>query len=38
MWGLLERNLAQPALGPVRDWFDRELSAEHRAAAWAKAA
>ncbi|HEX8442531.1 MAG TPA: phosphotransferase [Allosphingosinicella sp.] len=38
MWGLLERNLAHPALGPVRDWFDRHLSAEHRAAAWAQAA
>ena len=38
MWGLLERNLAQPALGPVREWFDDNLSPEHRAAAWAQAA
>jgi hypothetical protein len=38
MWGLLERNLAHPALGPVRDWFDCNLSPEHRAAAWAQAA
>lgn len=35
MWGLLERNLAFPALAPVRDWFDGNLPAEKRAAAWA---
>jgi aminoglycoside/choline kinase family phosphotransferase len=35
MWGLLERNLAFPALAPVRDWFDREVPADKRAAAWA---
>jgi aminoglycoside/choline kinase family phosphotransferase len=35
MWGLLERNLAFPALAPVRDWFDRNLPADKRAAAWA---
>jgi aminoglycoside/choline kinase family phosphotransferase len=35
MWGLLERNLAFPALAPVRDWFDRNLPAGRRAAAWA---
>lgn len=23
VWGHLDRNLAHPALGPVRDWFDR---------------
>ena len=34
MWGLLERNLAQPALAPVRDWFDRNVPAAKRAAAW----
>ena len=35
MWGLLERNLAFPALAPVRDWFDRHVPANKRAAAWA---
>ena len=35
MWGLLERNLAFPALAPVRDWFDRNVPADKRAAAWA---
>jgi aminoglycoside/choline kinase family phosphotransferase len=35
MWGLVERNLAFPALAPVRDWFDRNVPAEKRAAAWA---
>jgi aminoglycoside/choline kinase family phosphotransferase len=34
MWGLLERNLAFPALAPVRDWFDRNVPAGKRAAAW----
>jgi aminoglycoside/choline kinase family phosphotransferase len=34
MWGLLERNLAFPALAPVRDWFDRNVPADKRAAAW----
>lgn len=34
MWGLLERDLQHPALGPVRDWFDRNVPAEKRAAAW----
>ena len=34
MWGLLERDLAQPSLAPVRDWFDRNLPAAKRAAAW----
>lgn len=34
MWGLLERNLAQPALAPVRDWFDAHVPAEKRAAYW----
>ena len=24
MWGLLERDLAHPALAPVRAWFDRQ--------------
>ena len=35
MWGLLERNLACPALAPVRDWFDRNIQSDKRAAAWA---
>lgn len=35
MWGLLERNLACPALAPVRAWFDLYVPAEKRAAAWA---
>ena len=34
MWGLLERNLAQPGLEPVRDWFRANLPADKRADAW----
>ncbi len=34
MWGLLERNLAQPNLAPVRAWFDAHVPAEKRAAFW----
>jgi aminoglycoside/choline kinase family phosphotransferase len=34
IWGYLERNLAHPALAPVRDWFDAYIPAEMRAAAW----
>ncbi|MDV3258087.1 MAG: phosphotransferase [Sphingomonas sp.] len=34
MWGLLERDLAQPALRPVRDWFDAHVAPAFRAAAW----
>jgi hypothetical protein len=34
VWGYLERNLAHPALGPVRDWFDAHVPAGKRAAAW----
>jgi hypothetical protein len=30
IWGYLERNLAHPALGPVREWFDANVPAEHR--------
>jgi N-acetylmuramate 1-kinase len=37
MWGLLERNLAQPALAPVRAWFDANLPADKRAPAWVDA-
>ena len=25
MWGLLERDLSQPVLSPVRDWFDANI-------------
>ncbi|MDZ3832457.1 MAG: phosphotransferase [Sphingopyxis sp.] len=34
MWGLLERDLAHPALVPVRQWFDANVPPEKRAAAW----
>jgi aminoglycoside/choline kinase family phosphotransferase len=34
VWGYLERNLDHPALEPVRAWFDSEVPAEKRAAAW----
>lgn len=38
MWGLLERDLAQPNLKPVRDWFDRNIVAERRREPWKEAA
>jgi len=38
MWGLLERDLAQPHLAPVRDWFDRNIAPEHRREPWQEAA
>jgi aminoglycoside/choline kinase family phosphotransferase len=38
MWGLLERDLAQPHLAPVRDWFERNILAEHRREPWKEAA
>ena len=34
MWGLLERDLAHPALVPVRQWFDANVPASKRAAIW----
>ena len=34
MWGLLERDLAHPGLAPVRTWFDENIPADKRAAAW----
>ena len=37
MWGLLERDLTRSELEPVRRWFDSNIAAEHRAAAWAQA-
>jgi len=38
MWGLLERDLAEPHLGPVRDWFDSNIAPEHRREPWKQAA
>lgn len=37
VWGYLERNLAHPALAPVKAWFDANLPVQARAAAWEKA-
>ena len=34
MWGLLERDLAQSGLEPIRQWFDANIPASVRAAAW----
>jgi aminoglycoside/choline kinase family phosphotransferase len=34
VWGYLERNLAQPALAPVRAWFDANVPHDKRAGAW----
>ncbi len=38
MWGLLERDLSQPHLKPVRDWFDSSISPELRREPWKEAA
>jgi aminoglycoside/choline kinase family phosphotransferase len=38
MWDLLERDLARPELGPVRDWFDSNIAPEHRREPWRQAA
>jgi hypothetical protein len=38
MWGLLERDLAQPHLAPVRAWFDENIASEHRRQPWKQAA
>jgi len=38
MWGLLERDLAQPHLAPVREWFDANIAPEHRREPWKQAA
>lgn len=35
VWAYLERNLAHPALAGVRAWFDANVPADKRAAAWA---
>ena len=34
VWGYLERDLKHPALAPVTAWFDRNVPAGKRAAAW----
>jgi aminoglycoside/choline kinase family phosphotransferase len=34
MWGLLERDLAQPHLQPVREWFDANVLADQRSEPW----
>jgi aminoglycoside/choline kinase family phosphotransferase len=38
VWAYLERNLAHPALAPVRAWFDAEVPQAKRAAAWRESA
>ena len=38
MWGLLERDLAEPHLRPVRDWFDANIAPQHRREPWRQAA
>lgn len=38
MWGLLERDLEQPGLEPVRAWFDANIGPEHRREPWKEAA
>jgi len=38
MWGLLERDLAQPHLAPVREWFDANVAPERRREPWKEAA
>jgi hypothetical protein len=38
MWGLLERDLAQPHLAPIRQWFDSNVAPEHRREPWKRAA
>ncbi len=36
VWGYVERNLAHPALAPVREWFDEFVPEDKRGAAWAR--
>jgi aminoglycoside/choline kinase family phosphotransferase len=38
MWGLLERDLEQPQLAPIRAWFDANIAPEHRREPWKQAA
>ncbi|MEO7564308.1 MAG: phosphotransferase, partial [Sphingomicrobium sp.] len=35
MWGLLERDLGQPGLEPVKRWFDEHVGEDYRRAPWA---
>jgi aminoglycoside/choline kinase family phosphotransferase len=37
MWGLLERDLAQPGMEAVSGWFDINVPGEYRRAPWADA-
>lgn len=34
IWGLLERDLGQPGMEPVRDWIDTNIPQEYRRAPW----
>ncbi len=38
MWGLLERDLSKPVLGPVRNWFDANVPQAFRRDPWLEAA
>ncbi len=38
MWGLLERDLEQPHLAPVREWFDANVPPAQRRDPWRQAA
>ncbi len=38
VWNYLERNLAHPALAPVRAWFEANVPPRMRAAAWSEGA
>jgi aminoglycoside/choline kinase family phosphotransferase len=38
MWGLLERDLDQSHLAPVRAWFDSNIPPQHRREPWKQAA
>jgi aminoglycoside/choline kinase family phosphotransferase len=38
MWGLLERDLVQPHLAPVRAWFDSNIGPAYRREPWKRAA
>ena len=38
MWGLLERDLEQPHLKPVKDWFGKNVPAQFRREPWKRAA
>lgn len=38
MWGLLERDLDQPGMEPLRRWFDTNIPAALRAAVWQETA